>query len=384
MKFESSKLSPLVRLGTMVAMTLFVQQSFAAGTLAGTDVDNMATVAYDVSGTPQTAIESAPGAGNSVPGPGFGTLTSFEVDNRVDFSLTQVGTANTTIAPGENDAFVEFLLTNDGNSAQDFRMAVSQLGSGDGAVNGDTDTDVDMANVRIRVGNGGGVPVLGDLDYADELAPDASVTVYVFADSDVTFVNLDVANIELSATVADAGTAATLGPDTADDVGNADDPGAIDVVFADGVVTPPGLGDGVESDRDGFTVSAAGLIISKIATVISDPFNGTTNPKAIPGAIIEYVITVNNPAGGADAENVVITDTIDADVVFEVDAIGGEDVGIINNGVGISPCNADGLDADNDGCALDGADLTVGDPTDLQLTVVMGTIMTITYRVSIP
>jgi hypothetical protein len=40
--------------------------------------------------------------------------------------------------------------------------------------------------------------------------------------------------------------------------------------------------------------------------------------------------------------------------------------------------------ADSDGCGLSGQDLTIGEPTDLPLTVVASTIMTITYRVTIP
>ncbi len=384
MKCRSRSSGFVMKLGMTAAVMMFAQHALAAGTAAGTDVDNMATVAYDVGGAAQTVIESAPGVGNSAPGAGLGTLTSFEVDNRVDFSVTQVGTANTIVAPAENDAFVEFTLSNDGNSPQDFRLVALQLVSGDGAVNGDVDTDVNVNNVRIRVGNGGGVPVLGDLDYVDELAPDTAVTVYVFADADATFVNLDVANLELTATVAEAGAATTLGVDVVDDIGDADDPAQIDIVFADGVVTPPGLGDGIESDRDGFTVSAAGLVISKVARIISDPFNDTTNPKAIPGAIIEYVITVTNPAGGADADNIVITDAIDADVTYITDFYASQDVEIDNNGAIEPLCNTDTGDGDGDGCALNGVTLTIGDPTDLPLTVVSGTFMTVTYRVTIP
>lgn len=371
----------LLKLGMTAMALLLTQHAFAAGTTAGTDVDNLATVDYEVNGNNQEDIESAPGAGNSVPGVGNGTATSFEVDNRVDFSLTQVGAAHTTVSPGDSDAFVEFLLTNNGNSAQDFRMAFTQLGSGDGAVNTLVDTDVDMANVRIRVGNGGGVPVLGDLEYADELAEDASVTVYVFADADVVLglVNGDVANVELAATVAAAGTAASLGADLADDVGNPDDPAAIDVVFADG---GGGLGDGVEADRDGFEVQSAGLNVTKIATVIDDPFNGTTNPKAIPGATVEYVITIAN-GGTLDADNISISDSIDTDVAFIADFYAGQDLEVVNDGTTITPCNADAGDGDTDGCALDGQDLTVGNG-NLAITVVAGTTLTVTYRVTIP
>jgi len=368
------------RPGLTAAVLLLTQQAFAAGTTAGTDVVNLATVDYAVNGNVQEGIESAPGAGNSVPGAGNGTATTFVVDNRVDFTLTQVGAAHTVVTPGQTDAFVEFLLTNNGNSAQDFRMAVTQLGSGDGAVNTLVDTDVDMANLRIRVGNGGGAPVLGDLDYADELAEDASVTVYVFGDADTVLglVNGDIANIELSATVAAAGTAAALGADLVDDVGNPDDPLTVDVVFADGGA----LGDGVESDRDGFEVQSAGLNVTKSVTVIDDPFNGTTDPKAIPGATVEYVITIVN-SGALDADNVAITDAIDTDVGFITDFYAGQDLQVVNDGTTITPCNADAADGDADGCALDGQNLTIGN-VNLAITVVAGTTLTVTYRVTIP
>ena len=46
----------------------------------------------------------------------------------------------------------------------------------------------------------------------------------------------------------------------------------------------------------------ADLVMSKISTLISDPVNGTTNPKHIPGAIVRYLITVTNQGNGpADA-----------------------------------------------------------------------------------
>jgi uncharacterized repeat protein (TIGR01451 family) len=368
----------IVKLGVSTAVLLLSQQALAVGTSAGTDVDNLATVSYEVGAVLQDVVESAPGAGNSVPGVSNGTVTTFVVDNRVDFSLTQVGSAHTTVTPGQTDAFVEFLLSNDGNSAQDFNMAVSQLNTGDGLVNTLDDSNVDMANLRVRVGNGGGVPVLGDLPYGDEIAADTVVTVYVFGDADLILglVNGDVANIELSATVAAAG-GAGLGTDLSDDLANPDTAG-LEVVFAEGGV----LGDGIETDRDGFLVSSAGLNVSKVAAVISDPFNGTTNPKAIPGATVEYVITITN-GGGADADSVSVTDAIDTDVTFIADFYAGQDLLVVNDGTTISPCNADGTDTDSDGCALDGQNLTVGN-ANLAITVTAGTSLVITYRVLIP
>ncbi len=365
----------ILKLGISTVALLLSQHAFAVGTAAGTDVDNLATVTYEVGTVLQDVVESAPGVGNAVPGVGNGTITTFVVDNRVDFSLAQVGTAHTPVTPGETDAFVEFLLSNDGNSPQDFNMAVSQLNAGDGLVNTLDDTDVDMANLRIRVGNGGGVPLLTDLAYGDEIAPDTAVTVYVFGDADLILglVNGDVANIELSATVAAAG-GAGLGADLSDDVLNPDTAG-LEVVFAEGGV----LGDGIETDRDGFSVSSAGLTVSKVATVFSDPFNGTTNPKAIPGAVVEYVITIAN-GGGSDADAVSIADAIDTDVAFDTTFNGGSGLDILNGATPIA-CIADGNAAD--GCTLIGQDLTVGNGS-LAITVTAGTSLVVTYRVTIP
>ncbi len=58
----------------------------------------------------------------------------------------------------------------------------------------------------------------------------------------------------------------------------------------------------------------AQLSVTKVSSVIADPVNGTTNAKAIPGATIEYLITVTNiGTDPADADTVVIWDDGPAD-----------------------------------------------------------------------
>lgn len=52
------------------------------------------------------------------------------------------------------------------------------------------------------------------------------------------------------------------------------------------------------------------LSISKSGLVLSDPVNGTTNPKAIPGAVVRYCIVVANPAGNPSATNVTLSDQL--------------------------------------------------------------------------
>ena len=55
----------------------------------------------------------------------------------------------------------------------------------------------------------------------------------------------------------------------------------------------------------------------KTSKIISDPVNGTTNPKFIPGATIQYCIAISNAAGSATATSVGITDPMPAQVTYD-------------------------------------------------------------------
>lgn len=56
------------------------------------------------------------------------------------------------------------------------------------------------------------------------------------------------------------------------------------------------------------------LNVTKVSSIVSDPVNGATNPKAIPGALIEYLITVSNSGSdAADSDSIVLTDDAPAD-----------------------------------------------------------------------
>ena len=64
-----------------------------------------------------------------------------------------------------------------------------------------------------------------------------------------------------------------------------------------------------------FTMVVPALSVQKISTVVSDPVNGATNPKRIPGSVLRYTITVTNAGGGAiDAGSLVVTDPLPSDV----------------------------------------------------------------------
>jgi len=55
------------------------------------------------------------------------------------------------------------------------------------------------------------------------------------------------------------------------------------------------------------------ITITKISAVISDPINNITNPKRIPGAIIEFTIApANSGTASPDADSVYVTDAVDS------------------------------------------------------------------------
>lgn len=58
------------------------------------------------------------------------------------------------------------------------------------------------------------------------------------------------------------------------------------------------------------TLAPLPLSATKSSFVISDPINGTVNPKMIPGATVRYCIQASNPTGSPTATNVTITDII--------------------------------------------------------------------------
>lgn len=76
-------------------------------------------------------------------------------------------------------------------------------------------------------------------------------------------------------------------------------------------------GDAVACAITNTRLATATLIIEKTSAVISDPVNGTTNPKLIPGAIVEYAITVRNAGTSRpDTASITITDIIPPEMAF--------------------------------------------------------------------
>lgn len=71
-------------------------------------------------------------------------------------------------------------------------------------------------------------------------------------------------------------------------------------------------------------VAGPALVVTKNVTTISDPVNFTANPKAIPGGVVEYSITVaNEGAGTVDTDTFEVFDSVPNDGCLIVSDIAG-------------------------------------------------------------
>ncbi len=90
--------------------------------------------------------------------------------------------------------------------------------------------------------------------------------------------------------------------------------------------------DNISSNDSSTVVKAVtdspSISLQKTSITISDPVNGTTNPKAIPGALAEYAIQATNSGlSAADNNSIVISDAIPANTALYVNDISGAGTG---------------------------------------------------------
>jgi hypothetical protein len=363
----------------LIAVVLLLSASgtaLAAGTLSGEIVSLGATADYQVGGVSMPQVSTAAPA-------------EFMVDTRIDLTVAEAGSNYTAVTPGSQDQILTFTVTNTGNAAQDFALtaAVVSVG-GDDPIDGGTNT-VDFTSSGLQAFidvNGNSQYDAGtDTDYIDGLAPDAAVTVLVAADIDNTPVHGDVAACTLTATAHDGSTNGSLGAQTVENSGDTNDTSLIaanaDIVFGDGSGLVDGATDGAHSAADAFLITSATLSITKSSAVISDPFS-STNPKMIPGAVVEYTIRVENSAGaGENATGILVQDDISAEIAkiaFVADAYDpGRGIRIDINGGGYTNLtNASDSPTDEGSfvanvVSVGSIDLTPGDFAEIQFRVVI-------------
>ncbi len=285
----------------VLLVLVWTAAAMAAGTPSGTTVSNTATLDFTVGGVNQTPIAS-----NSA---------DFLVDNRVDLIVTTLDVAAVEVVPGALAQVMSFSVTNQGNTVQDYSL---QALAATGTFFGVTD-NFDGANVQVFVdGNASGIyePLVDTATYIDELAADAVTTVFIVADIPIGQADDDAALYDLWAqTAAGAGVGSQGADILTDDAATIDDPNLVQIVFGDGAGSVDVAQDGAFSSRDAFHVVSAILDVAKSSVVVSDPFNGISNPKSIPGATVRYSLTVSN-TGNANATSLSLVDAIPTNTAY--------------------------------------------------------------------
>ncbi len=292
--------------------TIFANSAFALGVSAGTNITNSATLSYSAGGVEQPSVTS--------------NTDEFVVDKKIDMVLTTDDTNQTVVTPGQQDRITNYTFVNEGNANQKFKFEVANLATNEEADYNDIKDNEDANNLEIEYSTDGGsnwqaLPSDGIVEVnedttikfrvkADIPDPDSTPGTNDAGAGD----DNDVMNIELRATAYKSDSSGPEEETTGEDTQN-----SVDVVFADGVddttlgSSNQGKGDtardGKEVARSGYIIHTPVLSATKTSCVISDPVNGTNNPKRIPGAIIRYMFDIKN-SGSADVTDLNITDTL--------------------------------------------------------------------------
>jgi len=326
----------------------------AAGTDAGTVISNTATVDYSVNAVAQPTVTS--------------TAVDFVVDRLVDLTVTSVPVTYVAMTPNTDGAFL-FTLTNTSNADLGFNLSAANNATD--PFGGVDNFDPSALTTVVDAGVIGTYePLVDTATTVDVLAEDGSVGIWVVATIPGGQGNGDIAAVTLTATArettANGGAALVEEP-------NPEDPATMETVFGDGAGDTDAANAADFSDSGAYQVESADVTIAKTETLISDPVNGAApNARHIPGAIVEYEITVTNDAGSAlSATTLTISDVLPGDVLFEPDTYA---VGFGIDLDGVAQSNALDLDQGSEA----GGTVTVTVPS-----LAPGASAVITFRVSV-
>jgi uncharacterized repeat protein (TIGR01451 family) len=260
-------------LAAIIATSGFGVTAHAAGTLAGTNIENIATASYD-SGTGTIDIQS--------------NTAIILVDELLDVTVVSSNPGDVGTTNGATNAVLTYQVTNNGNGPEVFTLTPNVANSGD-------DFDPTLSQIVLDTNNNGvydpGVDTIYVAGTNDPtLTPDQSINVFVLTNIPATQSNGDRANVSLIA-AANTGTGA---PGTT--FAGAGEGGGNAVVGA----------SGADGEASGFLrVDAASVALAKTA-VVADPFGGAT---AVPGSTITYTI-VATISGAGSLNNLAINDPI--------------------------------------------------------------------------
>jgi uncharacterized repeat protein (TIGR01451 family) len=313
----TSTLKLLSASSAMAAILAASAPAYAANTDANTLITNNVAVTYAVGGVNQTP-----------PGSELTAQNQFRVDRKVMFTITEKTAVGTTaVTSGQVGAVVAYTLVNNSNDTLDFSLLATNLASGATVGGGRGVDNINVSNFQYAIDADGNGALNGSEAFSSTLTLNdiakgttltAGTTVHILVRSDIPLAtNGSVATVRLAATALNSnGSAITAVDDTAANTADITS-GTFQTIFGDDLA-PALLGntsrDGTSWAYDDYTVSAASLNVVKTSRVISDGVS-TSNFKAIPGAVVEYCISVTN-TGSATAQNISVSDVVPTNTTF--------------------------------------------------------------------
>jgi uncharacterized repeat protein (TIGR01451 family) len=282
----------------------------AAGTPAGTVVQNTATLTFSIGAGPQQTASTAP--------------ATFTVAELINVMLVWQDAANVPVGSPDSNRALTFLLTNTGNAAETYSLARNN------SVAGDNFDPLSGSAGAIYLENGlqPGLQLSGpNADVAHvagtndpTLAADASRIVYVVSNTPPSLATGNVGRVELSAASNTAGAAGAVPGTALAGLGQ----GGTDAVV--GASRAQGRSTG------GYVVSGVAVSVVKSVVSVADPVGGTTVRS---GSVVTYRIVVT-VGGSGTAQSLALDDPLPANTAFISNSI-------TVNGAAVS----DAVDADN-------------------------------------
>lgn len=257
----------------------------AAGTVAGTNIDNVAHATYEQPGGGEVTVDS--------------NVVTLKVDELLDLTVASTDPGDVATQPGLTGQLLSFTLTNAGNGTEAFTLSTIANGGGD-------DFDPSVTSIVIDSNGNGAFDAGVDSAYVagvndPQLDPDQSIAVFILSSIPGSAQDGNRGRVDLTA-VAKTGHGA---PGTS--FAGAGQGGGDAVVGA----------TGADGEDDGwYRVARASVSLVKSAT-IADPFGGSART---PGATITYSL-VATISGSGSLANVRVTDSVPAGTTYTAGSI---------------------------------------------------------------
>jgi uncharacterized repeat protein (TIGR01451 family) len=314
---------------TALSAGTLASPAFAAGTVAGTTIDNVAHATYEQPSGGEVTVDS--------------NVVSLKVDELLDVTVASTDPGDIATQPGLSGQLLSFTVTNAGNGTEAFTLAAIANGGGD-------DFDPSVAAIILDTNGNGAYDAGIDTLYVagannPQLDPDQSISVFVLSSIPLLALDGNRGRVDLTAVaVTGHGTPGTSFAGSGQGGGDA-------VVGA----------TGADGEDDGYyRVARASVSLVKSA-VVADPFGGATRA---PGATITYRLAATVSGTGSLA-NLRVTDVAPAGTTYTVGSITLDG----------SPLT-DVADSDSGAFSAGGIAVGLG-------TVAAGTTRTVTFKVKI-